>query len=911
MEVSAGSGTLLGRDAELAQALQVVTGERGGCVAVVGVAGIGKSALVREVAEHASRAGLVVRSSLGAVSEAGLPFVGLHDLIGEDVAAGVELPDNLQEALDAALLRAPAGAATDLLALNLAVLRVMEQLSVDRRLLLVLDDLPWVDAATRSAVTFVLRRLPPDRVSMLVAMRPDADGVEELTQGVVRTLAIGPLDPTSLTAAVELRAGVKVPHRVARQLHDLSGGNPLLAVELMRTGEIDQNALADLTVPERYRAILMPRLAALSPDAGRALLAAALLSRPTLGELADVVSIDGVLEAESAGVVLVQDGSVNFTHPLFAALCRDAASGGERRDLHALLAKAAHNVVERARHLGSATLLPDGDVAARIEEAAAQARDRAAIAAAAELSLQAERLTPRQDLERRTSRGCAAAELFFQIGDVVTAADVLRRLLEDLDPGPLRARGLAVLAEIVGNDTDHGAALLQEALHQPGLDPEAEDDLRAAWIGFQINLGDLPRARGLAAELEERAEASGRDELARLARYMLNFTEVAMGTPPAQSRAWRQMIAESPAYGLSYYHPDLLQAWEAMSREDHERALELIEGLMERARLAGNIGLWAHFANHRGQMLLRRGEIGPAGDIHDEVYRILADGRHDEAWLSFRALDLAWQGRLDEACTDASTALTMAERHHNRLFEATSHLALGFVELSAGRPTAAAAHYDIINAELNAMGWRHPSIVAWQGDAVEALVGAGRRADATAIVEELEEMGARFELATSMALAGRCRALLLEDEGDLDAALGALDESLRLSEPLGIPLEHARTLLVRGVVQRRRRQKALSRDDLTHARDLFATCGAVVWADRAARELERSAAVAAGSELTTSERAVAELAAAGVPNREIAGRLYISEKTVEAVLTRVYRKLSVRSRTELARHPDLEHSAVQ
>ena len=348
-----------------------------------------------------------------------------------------------------------------------------------------------------------------------------------------------------------------------------------------------------------------------------------------------------------------------------------------------------------------------------------------------------------------------------------------------------------------------------------------------------------------------------------------------------------------------------------MSREDNERALELIDDLMERARLAGNIGLWAGFARHRGEVLLRRGEIVPACDTHDEVYRILADGRHDEAWLSYGALALAWHGRLDDARADASTALTMAERDRNRLFEATSHHVLGFVELSVGRPAAAAAHYDSLVAELAAMGWRHPSLVVWQGDAVEALVGAGRRADASAIVEELEKMGARFELATSMALAARCRGLLLEDEGDLDAALGVLDESVRLSEPLGIPLEHARTLLVRGVVQRRRRQKALSRDDLTHARDLFATCGAVVWADRAARELERSAAVAAGSELTTSERAVAELAAAGVPNRDIAGRLYISEKTVEAVLTRVYRKLSVRSRTELARHPDLEHSAVQ
>ena len=904
--VSVGPGTLLGRDAEAGEALQVLTGPNGGCVAVVGAAGIGKSALVREVSAEASASGLAVRTTTGAVSESDLPFLGLHDLVGQDVST-VGLPDTLQEALDVALLRSRRdGAGADPLALNLAILRVIEHVSAERRLVLVLDDLPWVDGASRAALAFVLRRLPADRVSLLVAMRPDADVVvDDLTGSALRTIPLGPLDPATLAAAIELRTGAKLPHRAARHLHELSGGNPLLALELMRTARVDREDLGEPSVPEHYRSILAPRLTALSPDARRALLAASLSSRPTLAELADVVSVDGLLEAEDVDVVRIEDGRILFTHPLFAALCRDTAPSGDRRDMHARLAKTARDELERARHLGSATLLPDEEVAAQVEAAAGWARGRAATAAAAELAERAERLTPSDDLERRAVRGCLAADLFYQTGDIETAEGVVRRLLDDVGPGPLRAQCLATLAMVISDDSEGSVAVLQEALHQPGLDPGFEDELQLKWSVMHLNLGDFLKVRDLTADIEARAEASGRTDLARKARHELAFIEVACGTPPAKSRAWARMVADTPAYGLAYDHPLLLQAWEAMSREDHDRAQQLLSDLMDQARRAGNVGLWAAFALHRNEMELRRGDIAAASEYADQAYRIIADGRHDEAVLSYRALSSAWQGRLEEARPDAEQALAMALRDSNQLYVNEAQHALGFIELSLGRMAEAAEHYAVVADGIMGMGWRHPSLVVWQGSAVEALVGAGRRTEAVAIVEELETMAARFELPTAVAQALRCRAIVLEDEGDLEGAVEALDESVRLSEPLGIPLEHARTLLIRGVVHRRRRQKALSREDLRRARDLFSSCGAVVWADRAERELDRSAAVAAGAELTPSERAVAELAATGSTNREIASSLYLSEKTVEAVLTRVYRKLAVRSRTQLAQHPDL------
>src|SRR5262249_35094349 len=158
----------------------------------------------------------------------------------------------------------------------------------------------------------------------------------------------------------------------------------------------------------------------------------------------------------------------------------------------------------------------------------------------------------------------------------------------------------------------------------------------------------------------------------------------------------------------------------------------------------GNIALWAQLAVHRSEIELRRGDTASAAALIDESYRILGDGVHDESWLSYRALVRAWEGRLDAAKADGEAALAMGERDGNRLLMAMAYHALGFVELSAGRPTAAAAHYDCVIGEMNAMGWRHPSLVVWQGNAVEAMVASGRRADATAIVDELETMGVRF-----------------------------------------------------------------------------------------------------------------------------------------------------------------------
>jgi len=242
----------------------------------------------------------------------------------------------------------------------------------------------------------------------------------------------------------------------------------------------------------------------------------------------------------------------------------------------------------------------------------------------------------------------------------------------------------------------------------------------------------------------------------------------------------------------------------------------------------------------------------------------------------------------------------MARAAGDVVFEAQNLLVLGFTEISAGRYPAACGHESELRDLMHRMGWGHPGTYRWQGDAVEAFLGVGRVDEASDVAIELWHQADRLQLPGCQALAARCDGLIHARRGDLKQAQDSLIESLRLMEGLDMPLERGRSLLALGIARRRARQKATARAALTDAHAIFATAGATIWARRVEDELERTTGAHGRSELTVGERAVADLAAAGATNREIGAQLFLSPKTVEAVLTRVYRKLAVRSRTELA-----------
>jgi DNA-binding CsgD family transcriptional regulator len=285
---------------------------------------------------------------------------------------------------------------------------------------------------------------------------------------------------------------------------------------------------------------------------------------------------------------------------------------------------------------------------------------------------------------------------------------------------------------------------------------------------------------------------------------------------------------------------------------------------------------------------------------------IEAAARSEQAYraplgLLAKALVDARRGRLDVARAAAAEALTMAEKIDLRYVEARIWAVLGFIELACGFPTAAHDWLGRVVELERTGGYGEPTIFRSDHDDVEALIAMGKTAEAAALVDDLERRGLALDRAWALAVGARSRGLLSAAEGDLAGAQAALERALRHHERVAEPFELGRTLLALGNIQRRRRQKQAATASLRRAQAIFDQLGASGWATHTVDEMQRAAVRAAGpDQLTPTEERVARLVGAGRTNREIAAALFITVKAVEANLTRIYAKLEVRSRTELA-----------
>src|SRR6266487_1644844 len=272
------------------------------------------------------------------------------------------------------------------------------------------------------------------------------------------------------------------------------------------------------------------------------------------------------------------------------------------------------------------------------------------------------------------------------------------------------------------------------------------------------------------------------------------------------------------------------------------------------------------------------------------------------AALYARALVDTHLGRIESARADAEEALALAARTRNVPVALEARSVLGLIELSQGNFERTHAHLGPVAEAMAAMEVAEPGVVRFWANEIEALIGLGELDKATAGVAQLEERGRSLDRPWALATGARCRGLLEAARGDLGAADRALERALKEHERLPMPFEFGRTLLVQGTIRRRARQKRAARDSLERAVEIFERLGAPLWADKARAELRRiGLRPPAPSGLTPSEERVAELVAAGHTNREVADALFISVKTVDSNLSRIYRKLGVRSRTELAR----------
>ena len=604
--------------------------------------------------------------------------------------------------------------------------------------------------------------------------------------------------------------------------------------------------------------------------------------------------------------MIVRDGRrLRFSHPLIAAVVQERTPSVEWRAIHARLAELTDQPEQRARHLAAASDGPDEEVAAALEAAAGEAASRGATMAAAELAERAAELTHATDEPVRLRRLLAAANATMIVGDGERARVLLDEALACAEPGPSRADVLHKLAYLVTDDSALGLA--ERALREAGNDDAQSADIERSASLFAMMGGDQPTALRHAEAAVRLAETSGRPFLLSQALSTIAFLRHLAGEGLQRELLLRADALEREAGGHSgddtplevlgmqlYVDGDLAESRRVLTSElersqargylDHESfAVMLLAELEVRA------GRWQLAEGYAKQTL----EMS----LGMEIWNAEAAGH----WT--RALVDAHLGRVESAREHAETGRRQAAELGDLLFATRCSHVLGFLELSLGSAQAAVRHLAPLRESEARLGIREPAAFCIAPDLAEALVLAGDLDAAREVQTDLEARGRELGRAWAVATALRCRGLIAAVEGRSQDALADLGEAIERHAEVPQPFDRARTLLVLGTAQRRGKQRAEARVSLEAALAVFEELGAALWSERARAEIARLGGRRARDrdELTETERRIAELAADGRSNREIAGELFVSERTVEANLTRTYRKLGVRSRTELAR----------
>ena len=500
------------------------------------------------------------------------------------------------------------------------------------------------------------------------------------------------------------------------------------------------------------------------------------------------------------------------------------------------------------------------------------------------------------------------ARHLFDAGDPLRARRVAEQVVGSLDRGATRAVARHLLAIIRLHDDSYveAAALLDQALAEPDVEPRLRVRISVDHLYVLVNLGRIQQALELTGPAVSDATAAGDAALL------------------GEALATRVMVRFLSGLGLD---EDLLAR--ALELEDPESTSAI---MLRPSLIAGLVRAWtgqldealSDFAKLRLQAIERGAESDLMFMAFHHVIaecwkgsvaqaRLLADDTAERASQlgtdiplaiaqTVEAVVAAYEGDADRCRKAATSALSIFERGGSMAVRVWPLVALGFVEVSSGDYPAALRALGPLIAAVPAMGYGEPTAAPFAPDAAEALIAVGRHDEAQALVTQLLDNGPRLDRAWALALGSRCQALLLAARGDVPAALESTTQALNHHERLPMPLELGRTLLVRGQLLRRSHHRRAAAETLERALSIFDALGTPLWSRRTQVELDRVRVPApAGDVLTPSERRVAELAATGQTNREVARALFISPKTVEVNLANVYRKLGIRSRAELGR----------
>jgi DNA-binding NarL/FixJ family response regulator len=911
---------LVGRGRELARLADFAARLREGPSALLirGEPGIGKTTLWREGIAAAQDDDVRVLVSRCAEAEMPISFGALADLVDPvygDVADAIAEPQ--RRALAAALRVEDGGhERRDRLALPRALVATLQALAAEAPVLVAIDDVQWLDAPSARALAYSVRRVASSPIGVLATLRggaedPDPLRLADAFDTSFSEVALGPLSLSALQRLVRQRFDVRIPRSQLATVHAASGGNPMFALEFARVAEHEQVDLrAQLPVPSSLQELVRHRVRRL-PDSTRPLLElVSAIERPTPPLLARALgqtSFEELAdEAASAGALAVgTDGVVRFTHPLLGSAVYFDMPARRRRALHLEVAGLVDDLEERARHVALATTSPDGAIADVIERGADAAATRGAPDAAAALSAEAVRLTPTSDEPSRVRRTFAGAAFLMQAGDVPEARALIEPLLDPHVPAAVRSQALVMRAEAEHQDRARLRAFLREAI-DIAPDPRVRWQ---AWIRLAQQGGFISRdvraaaasageSLRIAVELDDASLIAASTAALAFYEAVRGNREIEFGTAELDSlehlpRAAPWAITPAVSIGARLLWAGQLNRARDVLRRDYD-------DLVRQGRVTM---LPLTLMSHLSDLEWRAGKWAEAEQYAYEARAILEDAFPGGAHvLGYAQVVIAGSlGRVAEARTIAATDLETATRYQD-LNQLRISWALGHVELAGGDAAAACQALEGMPEALNEFGVAEPGWQPILPDVVEALVSNGRLDDAESMLQQLEQQAAELDHRWATPAASRCRALVLLAHERTDEAAAAADAAAAAFADLGFPLDRARSLLAAGAARRRAGQRRQAAESLGSAIEILEELPAPLWLERAEEELRRaSPRPRRDRDLTDAERRVAALVAQGYKNREVAAQLFTTVTTVEAHLTRIYRKLGIRSRTQLAR----------
>jgi DNA-binding NarL/FixJ family response regulator len=925
---------MIGREAEwtlIERVLERAVRGPGG-IALEGAAGIGKTTVWREAVRAAEERGYLVLRTAPAEPDAQLSFAALGDLLEAAVGeVASDLPDPQRRALSAALLLEESSEPTAPETLPRAVLTVIRRLAAQGPLMLAIDDEQWLDRPSARVLAFALCRLRNEPIGVLLARRPAGESYlwSELARGFgeagLPALVLEPLGLDAVQRLVEARLGRPVGRSMLTRVYDTSGGNPLyalaIAAELGSRANGDPGGLAP-AIPRSLADAVGSRLEQLDHRAGDPLLVVAAVSRPTVALLQAVLSdftlgdLDG---AERAGVIEMTGDRVAFTHPLLAAAHYAGARPARRREIHRLLAKVLEDEEECAYHLACGAEAPDDEIAGRIERAAQTAARRGAPDTGGELLEYAARLTPAHNPDARRARIVSAARLQLAGGDAGRARELLEALMPELPPGPGRAR--AVLLSALTRSDDHAAAqaLLEQALEEVGDDHRLCAEIQAHLAQHAFNGADFGAMMRHANAALESAELAGDPGLLAVAiaghASSAFFCGREVNLERLEGAIDFECLAHSRIHGLPSEALAQILFWSddyVAARPAHERVIRLV-------RERGHLYTTGYFVLELAVLEWWAGNRELARrHLADSQQLVRGQGDHslDLMLTWIETLFAAERGELEQANAHGLQALDAAEESGDPIISCAVSEVLAAVELWTGQPGSAHDRLQSVRDAWYSAGFSFLGALTlplWSID-IEALIACNQLDEAQALLDELLERARKSENPNALAIAERCRGLVLGAHGQIAEAIEAMEGALVAHDQRPLAPEIARTLLELGALQRRAKQKNAAKHTLERALEMFVAIGAPMWEERTRDQLARIGlrrpVVTEG--LTPAQQRVADLVVAGKSNREIASALYMSTRSVEAHLTKIYRALGVRSRAQLVAtlSTDTHHAAA-